>query len=387
VIIRDVCANERESVSVEDRLRGLGVELPRPPRVLGAFAPAKLAGSLLFVSGAYGTQPDEGGEADTLPISGRLGVDLSVAEGQASARLVAVNLLAMARAVLGTLDRVQSVVRLVGYVNAAPGFVEAPRVLDGASCLLIDLFGTERGSHARMALYQPGLPGDAPLTAELLLEVGERNSPSHQAEVVMNTPDTSRTLRIAPRAGTLAIHADPQLKADYRVDWGGAEPTVCESGGEIEVGYTVGARLRALSPRPGSLTVALNPDVSWSIELAGGVSGLRADLRDLQVSAIAISGGASDAVLDLPRPRDELSLRVEGGVSDALVRRPADIAAAVEIDGGASQLNLDGTEFGAIGGVVRQRTPQETNRDGDLVIRVLGGASQLIIDAHDRVHR
>jgi hypothetical protein len=238
-----------------------------------------------------------------------------------------------------------------------------------------------------MALYQPGLPGDAPLTAELLLEVGERNSPSHQAEVVMNTPDSSRTLRIAPRAGTLAIHADPQLKADYRVDWGGAEPTVCESGGEIEVGYTVGARLRALSPRPGSLTVALNPDVSWSIELAGGVSGLRADLRDLQVSAIAISGGASDAVLDLPRPRDGLSLRVEGGVSDALVRRPADIAAAVEIDGGASQLNLDGTEFGAIGGVVRQRTPQETNRDGDLVIRVRGGASQLIIDAHDRVHR
>lgn len=162
---------------MEDRVRELGLELPRPPRALGAFVPAKLAGSLLFVSGAYGTEPDDrGGATDTLPISGQLGVDLTVANGQASARLVAVNLLAMARAVLGTLDRVRSVVRLVGYINAAPGFVEAPRVLDGASRLLIDVFGEERGSHARMALYQAGLPGDAPVTAELLLEVGESAS-------------------------------------------------------------------------------------------------------------------------------------------------------------------------------------------------------------------
>jgi enamine deaminase RidA (YjgF/YER057c/UK114 family) len=96
---------------------------------------------------------------------------LTVPDGQASARLVAINLLAMAQAVLGGLGTVLSVVRLAGYVNAAPGFVDAPRVLDGASQLLIDVFGPERGAHARIALYQPGLPGDAPLTAELLLEV------------------------------------------------------------------------------------------------------------------------------------------------------------------------------------------------------------------------
>ncbi|MGH2797518.1 MAG: RidA family protein [Thermoleophilaceae bacterium] len=166
--------SERDSVDVEGRLRRLGVELPRPPRPLGTFAPAKVAGSLLFVSGAYGTQPDAGGEADMLPIRGQLGVDLTVAEGQASARLVALNLLAMARSVLGRLDNVRSVVRLVGYINAAAGFVEGPRVLDGASRLLIEVFGEERGRHARMALYQPCLPGDAPLTAELLLEIDER---------------------------------------------------------------------------------------------------------------------------------------------------------------------------------------------------------------------
>jgi enamine deaminase RidA (YjgF/YER057c/UK114 family) len=157
--------------AVEARLRALRIDLPRPPLPLGAFAPGKLVGNLLFVSGAYGTRPDESGRADLLPIRGRLGDGLSVVEGRASARLVAINLLAMAQAVLGSLDAVQSVVRLVGYVNAAPGFVEAPSVLDGASELLIDAFGPERGSHARMALYQPGLPNDAPLTAELLLEV------------------------------------------------------------------------------------------------------------------------------------------------------------------------------------------------------------------------
>jgi enamine deaminase RidA (YjgF/YER057c/UK114 family) len=159
--------------SPESRLRELGIELPRPPRVRGHYVVGKVAGSLLFVSGAYGTQPDPDGEGDSLPISGRLGADLTVAEGQASARLVALNLLAMARAVLGTLERVHSVVRLVGYVNAAPEFREAPRVLDAASRLLVDVFGAERGSHARMALYQAGLPGNAPLTAELLLEVGD----------------------------------------------------------------------------------------------------------------------------------------------------------------------------------------------------------------------
>jgi enamine deaminase RidA (YjgF/YER057c/UK114 family) len=161
----------RSEGGADARLRELGIELPRPPLPLGAFAHGKLVGNLLFVSGTYGTLPDASGELDTLPIRGRLGADLTVAEGQASARLVAINLLAMAQAMLGSLDGVLSVVRLVGYVNAAPAFIEAPRVLDGASQLLVDVFGPDRGSHARMALYQPGLPGDAPLTAELLLEV------------------------------------------------------------------------------------------------------------------------------------------------------------------------------------------------------------------------
>jgi enamine deaminase RidA (YjgF/YER057c/UK114 family) len=164
----------KASDSAEARLHNAGLDLPRPPRPLGNYASGKLAGGLLFLSGAYGTTPSEAGDTDIVPISGRLGDELTISEGQASARLVAVNLLAMARSVLGSLDAVESVVRLVGYVNAAPGFVAAPQVLDGASRVLLEVFGQERGSHARMALYQPGLPANAPVTAELLLEVTHR---------------------------------------------------------------------------------------------------------------------------------------------------------------------------------------------------------------------
>jgi YjgF/chorismate_mutase-like, putative endoribonuclease len=81
----------------------------------------------------------------------------------------------------GTLDMIVSVVRPIGHISAAPGFVEAPRVLDGASRLLVELFGEERGGHARMALYPPALPTHAPLTAELLLEIDEVVRPHDSA--------------------------------------------------------------------------------------------------------------------------------------------------------------------------------------------------------------
>ena len=203
----------------------------------------------------------------------------------------------------------------------------------------------------------------------------------------MNATKLTRTLRITSRAATLAIHAGLQLEADYRIDWDGMEPRVRRSGDEIEIGYTVGARLRARSRRPGSLTVALKPDASWAIELAGGIAGLRADLCELHVSAIVISGGASDVEVELPRPHGQLALRIEGGVSGALIRRPEDTPVALEIDGGASRLVVDDTKFVAIGGVVRRRTAGEVGRGGEVAIHVLGGASRLSIEKHDRLLR
>jgi enamine deaminase RidA (YjgF/YER057c/UK114 family) len=152
----------------EQALADLGLGDVWPPEPIGRFRRAVRAGDLLFVSGTYGTTKGDDG-SDTLPIAGKLGRDLTVEEGYASARLVAINLLAMARAELGSLDHVDRVVRLAGYVNCTPGFAEAPAVLDGASDLLIEVFGEERGTHARIALYQADLPREAPLTAELTL--------------------------------------------------------------------------------------------------------------------------------------------------------------------------------------------------------------------------
>ncbi|MEU8135243.1 RidA family protein [Streptodolium elevatio] len=157
-------------VSPETALVRLGLADVRPPAPIGNFCFGVRAGDLFFVSGTYGTTKDADGN-DQLPITGKLGRELTIEEGQASARLVAINLLAMARAELGSLDKVLRVVRLAGYINCVPGFAQAPAVLNGASDLLIEVFGPDLGKHARIALYQPDLPREAPLTAELTLQL------------------------------------------------------------------------------------------------------------------------------------------------------------------------------------------------------------------------
>jgi hypothetical protein len=186
-------------------------------------------------------------------------------------------------------------------------------------------------------------------------------------------------LKITPRAAALSITSDPALETAFRLSGTGPAPTVSERGDEIEVGYKLGGRLRALTSRGGSLAVALNPTVAWSIELDGGVSGLRAELRDLRVSAIVISGGASDSEIDLPRPHGKLAVRVVGGVSRLTVRRPGGVPVAVEIDGGAANLRLDDVELRGVGGKVLEQTPGETDGDGEIAVHIVGGASRLTV--------
>lgn len=157
---------------VEQRLATLGLTLPRPPKPIGQFAYGIEHAGVLYLSGTYGTVPDEH-DVDVLPYVGKVGGDLTVEQGYESARLMALNHLAMAKAILGSLDRVQRVLRLEGFVNAAPGFREAPRVLNGASDLLLSVFGPEHGTHARSALYQHELARDAPIAGQLTLAVTE----------------------------------------------------------------------------------------------------------------------------------------------------------------------------------------------------------------------
>lgn len=155
---------------IETRLKELGIVLPRPPKPVANYLPGVKVGEILYVAGTIGTIVDERGE-DVLPIRGKLGRELTVEQGYRSARYMAINHLAMMKVVIGDLDEVVRIVKMVGYVNAAPGFTRAPWVLNGASDLLVEVFGPERGRHARAALYQNELTDDAPVEAELTVQV------------------------------------------------------------------------------------------------------------------------------------------------------------------------------------------------------------------------
>ena len=145
----------------------------------------------------------------------------------------------------------------------------------------------------------------------------------------------ARRLRIAPHAAEVAIAAEPELEGPYRITWRGAAATVRENGAGIDVRYTLGARLRAASTRRAALEVLLSPAVVWSIELAGGVSGLRADLSGLEIAAFAVTGGASDLRLD-----DARLGSVGGAVHKELAGAAGAAPLAVHVRGGAHGLAL-----------------------------------------------
>ncbi|MDE3225539.1 MAG: RidA family protein [Nitrospirota bacterium] len=150
--------------SYEGMLKELGLELPSPPTPVATYVPAVLAGDLLFVSGVLPVR-------DGRPVqAGKLGREVTVEQGYESARLAALNALAIVRQELGTLDRVRRVVRLVGHVASAEGFVQQPAVVNGASDLLVKLFG-DAGRHARVAVGAAQLPLNAPVELELILQV------------------------------------------------------------------------------------------------------------------------------------------------------------------------------------------------------------------------
>ena len=152
------------AVTAEGRLKELGIELPQPPQPLGAYVEAVQTGNLLFLSG---TLPVEAGKAK---YTGRVGAELTLEEGAAATRLAALNSLALAREHMGSLDKVTKVVRLSVALVATPDFQAHPRVADGASELLVSLFGRE-GISTRAVLGVSSLPLGACVETEILFEV------------------------------------------------------------------------------------------------------------------------------------------------------------------------------------------------------------------------
>ena len=154
-------------MSTEDKLRQMGLELPEPPKPVAAYVPCVRTGNLLFVSGQV---PREKG---VLRFSGHVGGNLNVEEGQQAARICALNALSVVKGAVGNLDRVRRIVKLTGFVASAAGFTDQPKVVDGASTLLAELFG-EKGQHARAAVGVNELPLGSAVEIEMIVEVEEQ---------------------------------------------------------------------------------------------------------------------------------------------------------------------------------------------------------------------
>ena len=151
-------------MSAEARLKELGLVLPTLPKPAANYLPYRLAGNILYLAG-QGPR-DEKGAA----LTGKLGADVSIDEGYRRARLVGLGLLAAMRDALGSLDRVEYIVKLLGMVNAVPNFNESPKVINGCSDLFVEVFG-EAGRHARSAVGNAMLPNQISVEIEGIVAV------------------------------------------------------------------------------------------------------------------------------------------------------------------------------------------------------------------------
>jgi enamine deaminase RidA (YjgF/YER057c/UK114 family) len=149
---------------IEAKLKALNIELPEAPKPLAAYIPAKQAGQLVFTAGQL---PMVNGE---LFSKGLLGKDVEIEEANKAARICTLNALAAIKGLIGDLDRIKQVVRVVGYVASVSSFTQQPAVINGASELLLEIFG-EKGKHARSAVGMAVLPLNASVEVELTVEI------------------------------------------------------------------------------------------------------------------------------------------------------------------------------------------------------------------------
>ncbi len=151
-------------MTVNEKLKELGITLPKPPSPMANYVGAVAAGNLVFVSG-HGPRREDGSF-----IAGKVGADLSVEEGYEAARLCMIQCLASLEREIGDLDRVKRIVKLLGMVNCTGDFGQQPQVINGASDLLVEIFG-DSGRHARSAVGMQGLPAGIAVEVEMVVEI------------------------------------------------------------------------------------------------------------------------------------------------------------------------------------------------------------------------
>lgn len=149
---------------VEERIRELGFELPNAPKPVASYVPITRTGNLLFISGQGATQ---NGKA---VMTGHIGAELSIQDGYKAAQICAINALSVLRDEIGDLDKVNKIVKVLGFINSAPGFDKQPLVLNGFSDFIENVYG-EKGKHARSAISSNELPFGTPVEVEMIVEI------------------------------------------------------------------------------------------------------------------------------------------------------------------------------------------------------------------------
>ena len=155
-----------QEVSPEANLRRLGIELPPPPQPVATYVPAVIVGNILYAAGHTPRLPD-GSPA----FQGKVGEDFTVEEAHAAARVSGMNILSTVRNALGSLDRVQRLVRTFGMVNAVPAFTEHPQVINGFSDFMVEIFGETAGKGTRAAVGMGSLPAGMAVEIETYWEI------------------------------------------------------------------------------------------------------------------------------------------------------------------------------------------------------------------------
>jgi enamine deaminase RidA (YjgF/YER057c/UK114 family) len=155
---------QEPGTDVEAILDSLGITLPTPSKPVANYVNAVTTGNLVFMAGKGPTR------ADGTRITGKLGRDLDIEAGYEAARLVGINQLAALKAEIGDLNRVKRIVKVLGMVNSATDFTDQPKVINGFSDLMVEVFG-ERGKHARAAVGMAALPSDIAVEIEMIVEI------------------------------------------------------------------------------------------------------------------------------------------------------------------------------------------------------------------------
>jgi DNA-binding MarR family transcriptional regulator len=270
--------------------------------------------------------------------------------------------------------------RIQGEVELASRRLLEGRQAVELTCIRDFLRGTRGVYEAQIAaLTAEGAPGAPPreggVKVELALELGGKDRPA-QSSAPLGTAAAGR-LEFTKGAARVNLRGDSSLTELYRATFEGPAPEITVSGGIVTVQQR--RRFRPFDWRAQSADFALTTAVPWDISLRGGMWKLVADLGVLRVTALEVTGGASDIEVSLPAPVGIVPVRVSGGASEVLLRRPAGTEARAEVNGGASQLVFDGQRLGAVGGRMVLASSGFSEATDRYEIRFTGGASQVTV--------